>query len=584
MSDAAPLSPASEAESASPSASSEILSSLSAPPPTPPPEKVSEQLIEDRSQWLNQILSERTEFLAMRERALPITGGYSFANVTHTQKVTDISQMNRHRILQLIHQHFEAIGMYQTSEILTRESGLVFQAADQKWDRTDLRLLISLAVGHREDPWNLPVDVDHHYVEEPFDEDLLAAPYREDPLRIEEELYDPDLNVVYDSSGKRSLSNIERCSLRRLVVNLVMEENSDEEQKMFFLSINSITSASHFLEHIVTLYDVKIDEARLAASGCTKSQSEIAFQIGKLLLYWKKQRISKRVLELLRQFASRALTEMANAEGPLPGVLRKLKQDLVDRNAVSGLTSPSVPEPMKLLTATVGLLDPDPLEVARQMSLICHEKFARIHPLEFITAMANGSTTVRTATLAEFCEFGDSLTLLVADALLNCPLRQSGFQRIFDIAQNLAQLGNLDALSCVLRFLGNDEVRRIPGSVSPEQLEELWTKAGERGRTEYDAFLAREFAAGDRAAIPNMQVEILHAAKRSAEPDYIDGLINWGKVLPHAQRCALINGFQGRGYTFTVVPQIQKLILKAGDLSESLIQDKLEELARASAK
>jgi hypothetical protein len=78
--------------------------------------------------------------------ALPLTGGYSFANVTRTQKVSDISQMDRYVVLDLVAQHLSTIEMYRTTEILARESEHVFQRSDQPWDRTDLHLLVSLAV------------------------------------------------------------------------------------------------------------------------------------------------------------------------------------------------------------------------------------------------------------------------------------------------------------------------------------------------------------------------------------------------------------------------------------------------------
>jgi hypothetical protein len=195
----------------------------------------------------------------------------------------------------------------------------------------------------------------------------------------------------------------------------------ERDEELFLLVLNSITSAAHFLEHLVTLYDLEIDEARLAAAGCAKSSGDVAFAICRLLEQWMKKRVSRRVLDLIRQFATRALTEPRGADRQLAGVLKKLKNPQQQTFEVSGLSPPVIPRTDSLLSAIVGLFDPEPIEVARQISLICHEKFASIHPLEFITAMSNGSTTVRTSTLTEFFEFGDGLTLLVTDACLNAP-------------------------------------------------------------------------------------------------------------------------------------------------------------------
>jgi hypothetical protein len=157
------------------------------------------------------------------------------------------------------------------------------------------------------------------------------------------------------------------------------------------------------------------------------------------------------------------------------------------------------------------------------------------------------------------------------------------YQRVLEIAQQLAQLSNFHSLSCLLRFLGYDDVKKLV-KVEAEQLEDLWTRAGERDRAQYDAALQKEHDAGDKAAVPNIHVEITSGVRRVSEPDYIGGLINWSKVLPHARRCATLNYFQERVYKFTVVPQIRKVILKGAELVESAIQDKLDELVRATAK
>jgi hypothetical protein len=121
--------------------------------------------------------------------------------------------------------------------------------------------------------------------------------------------------------------------------------------------------------------------------------------------------------------------------------------------------------PLVLFTVRVALFDPDAIEVARQMTLMCHQKFARINPLEFITA--------------EFFQIGDLLTLLVADAFLAMDRQQYAFERILETARDLAQLSNFDALACVVRFLRREDVRAIV-STPIEWIEELWGRSGEK--------------------------------------------------------------------------------------------------------
>jgi hypothetical protein len=250
---------------------------------------------------------------------------------------------------------------------------------------------------------------------------------------------------------------------------------------------------------------------------------------------------------------------------------------------------PRVPDPLRLFKPTIGLLDPEPLEVAHQVTLIHHQKFASVHPLEFIIGIYNRKTTVKTPTLAEFFEFGNSLTLLVAEAFLHAERKQAAFDRILEIAKHLAEMSNLDALSSVLKFLIINELKRVV-NVQSALIDELWTRCGEADQKTnvvskpYDAHIDKQFR-GWASTIPNMHVELKSGDKEAERmPDYIDGLINWEKLIPHARKCMLLNRFQNMPYNFTVIPQIQKVILRGAEAKAVVLQERLDGLTRTSQK
>jgi hypothetical protein len=485
--------------------------------------------------------------------------------------------------------------MYRTAETLALESGHTFQRSSQQWERTDLHLLCSIAVGHREHAWNLPRDVDSQYVDESLEEDFFASPYREDPSLICEEFYDPDLNVIYDSSGHRNLAGIRACSLCRFVVYFATLETLDnEELQMFFLSLHSITSASHFLEHMVTLYDLEIDEARLQATRGSKETADLSFlcisrNIVNFIKQWKDYHIGKRTLKLVAQFLGRIQTEHRSEKvhAYLPPLLRAIaegtKRDTQDR---TDFARPEIRDPVILFRPRLSLLDPEPVEIGRQITLIYHDKYASIHSLEFIIGIPIRRTTIRTPTLAEFFGFSDSLTLLFAEALLGADDKAAAFRRMVDIARCVSNLHSMDALVSICRLLRRPDVQSI-GGATPEiagEIAEFWVHSGEGDRQFYDDFISKQFNAW-HPTIPNMHAELKSGDKQAGkEPDFINGLINWEKLRPMAKRCVILNRFQTLKYKFIPIPQIQKVIFRGPEMTEGTIEERLDELVRLLPK
>jgi hypothetical protein len=452
----------------------------------------------------------------MRERTLPLSEGYSFANVVHTQRVSVLASMNRHTILELVSQHLEAIGMRRTAEILAMESGHLFQKSRQPWERTDLHLLCSIAVGHRENAWDLSLDADAHYIHETVDEDFWASPYREDASTICNELYDPELNTIYDSSGQRALSNIRACSLRRFVVQFVMATpSSPDEFLMFLLCLPTITCATHLLEHFATLYDVEIDSTRIEMSpkdfGLLCSRSIVLF-----IKNWTELPMGRRTIKLITKFLKRMQTDVRAEKmwRVIADILQSFKEASTSATRqptrkARKLPPPVIPDPLVLFRPRLSLLDPDPIEVGRQITLICSNKYASIHALEFVIALANRRPTMRTPTIADFFGFGQSLTILFAEAFLRADDKGAAFRRIVEIARCLApgkDLNNVDATASILSFLRRPDVLQIGGATT-EQIRELnddWSKCGEadRDKVQYKDFIKAQFDTS-RPTIPN---------------------------------------------------------------------------------
>lgn len=560
--------------------------------------KTKEELLEDQSQWLNEIFLQNPQFLAMRERALPLAGGYSFSNVTHAMTVSSLSCLDRHDVLELIYQHLQSIGMHRTAEILSLESGHTFQSSSQPWDRTDLHLLTSLAVGHREDAWNLPPDPHHKFVDEVFEEDFLASPYREDPAQLMEEFYDPNLHVIYEDDSSRSLKNIKACSLKRFVVYFATQKMlNNEECQMFFLSMHSITSASHFLEHLVTLYDAPID---LEKSPDKDLAVRVHMNIVNFITKWTACHIGKRTLNLVTRFLERKSLEETDQKNLacVTAALKRIQEAQNPRKFLEEIgekvSDPIIPEANRdiLFKMSLGILEPEPLELARQITLIAHEKYASVHSLELIVGISKRKTTIQTPTLNEFFEFGDSLIYMMAEAFINAANRSDAYKRILEVAKSLDELNNKDGVSCLLTLLRRPDIKQIANMTREDAqqiepiIEDLWMRAGEKDKelphpTPYEKFVDSQFDHWS-VMIPNMHVELERGEPTGHQPDFIDGLINWAKIRPHADRCVTLNRFQTQcRYNFVVIPQIRKVILRGPEMTHAQIEEKLAESQKA---
>ena len=380
-----------------------------------------EELREKQSLWQAQLFSENPQLLSLRERVLEWTHSYSLGNAVHTNLVSSITHVNRHKILELVYQHLVSIGMFQTAESIQKESGHSFSYVSQKWDQTDLLYLVSLGVLSREDPWKVTQDTNHVIVEESIEEDYFASPYKE-PYDYYPEYFDHDLGGIY-SSEEHNLSTLKTTSLRHLVILLLSlrtENISDQILVRFFVSLHTITSSSHFLEHLLTLFDLNIyykeDEEKCAQ--ILKTQASFRRSIINFVKRWIAYQglfIGKKTLKQIKHFLRRIADNPVEYKGlefyatatlnMLPTLTYGMKNCLPPDPS----DPPIVPDSQILFRPGLKLTDPDPVETARQICMIYNKAFSGIHTREFLLALELQQVSHRTPTIAEFLEFGERL-------------------------------------------------------------------------------------------------------------------------------------------------------------------------------
>ncbi|KAH0787384.1 RasGEF domain containing protein [Histomonas meleagridis] len=556
------------------------------------PTLTQEQLADERSHWLPRILEQNPHLLELRERTLPWTGGYSFANVVHTAMTASPTPVNRHAILQLIVNHLNAIGMKKTAETIIKETGHKFQLFDQPWEKTDLLILLSLGLLPREDPWNIPKDPLVQFVEEPLEEDFFASPYREDPHDLYQEILNPELNITF-TEGPRVFKNIATASLKRLVVCLTLSPPdfiTSEDYSQFFLTLHSITSSQHFLEHLIALFDLDFSDPS-AVEQLKPNQKEIRVTVINLISRWINFHglfIGKKTLNLISTFIRRIIDESEDLMGSkdyLNNILTDMENltfsQKQEQKSVN-LEPPIIRDPQVLFKPSLTLVDPEPVEVARQITLLSHETFKSVHSREFMEALMNKKCTIQTPTLAEFFDFNEKLSKIILETVITSNDRNGSFSRVLEIAQSLDFLCNFQALSAILNQLSREEVLFVLEATKEQRdmIDSLSSKCG-NGVKSYDDYLTTVKSRYDKKepAIPNISSELKFADSKKA-PDFINNLINYSKRRQMVEKASMFYQFQNKSYPFFPVQQIQKVIKRGTTMSDKAIENKIVELWR----
>ncbi|KAH0789132.1 RasGEF domain containing protein [Histomonas meleagridis] len=549
-------------------------------------ENVTEEQARQWGIWLEEVLKENPQFLPLRERLLPWTGGYSFANVVHSDSQTTSAHINRYSTLELIYQHLTAIGMHQTAKSLEKETGLQFQNIEQPWDKTDLLLLLSSGVLPREDPWG-PIKESHHsFTNEILDEDFYSSPYVESYRDIYKEIINPDFGVIYEGSEK-SFQSIKAASLRRIVVSIIIYKVTGDELNKIFLIINSFTSTYHFFQHLAAVYNA--DKCQMSEEDRAKLMKGHEFnqiQVINVIRSWINFHglfISRRTLKAIDEFLRKIISErqsdsiVALAKALLDAI-PTAKSGSILKTIGKPTVQPIIDNQQILFKPSLTILEPNPTEVARQVTLVFHDAYKKIHSREFVVALGDRAISQKTSALSEFFEIGRKFQLQILEAIVCATDKSKAISQVLTLCSDLNTLGNYDALSWIIKILEREELRNYLVKSDPNSFEkilqlDICAGVNANNKDEYATTLLNRFGKRE-PTIPNMQTEV-KSIKPDSSPSYINGLINLKKRRPFAEKLAVLYRFQNQPYNFYTVSQIKKVIERGATLSETEILEKL---------
>ena len=543
------------------------------------PEPVTAEKAEEWGRWVTEILTEHPQLLALRERILPWTGGYSFANVVHANTTTSATHLNRFYTLELIYQHLISIGMYETAEMLKYETSHQFQLVEQPWDKTDLHLLVSMGILAKEDPWAEANEPDHQYLNELHEEDASACPHCEDPKEIYKELIDENQGVILGDDGEWKAT-----TLRHFVAFLVTTPTLDDDQTgKWLLILSSFTSSYHFFAHLKQI--MKLHKLELPDEETKKKLDErmknVDYQKNtiNILMKWVKIHglfIGTRTVKAIKKFLGKIVDDPAYA-GIRPWtetLLTQLPQLRYGPRAgeVTVIEDPLIPNPRIIFKPSLTIIEPEPLEMARQICLAFHKAFRAVHTREFEVALENQKVLPQTPTLTEFFSCGRRLKNLVLETIATAANRDTATERVLLIVKHLLEMGNYDAVAWILKALRRPELQKVAFLTKEDTtrtIADLCLAAGvdPKNSQEYTKRVESRYSSW-LEGIPNMKTEVVLLPKDNS-PSFIDGYINWEKRRPLADKTFILYRFQNKSYAFYPVSQIQKVLERGPTMTEA---------------
>ena len=233
------------------------------------------------------------------------------------------------------------------------------------------------------------------------------------------------------------------------------------------------------------------------------------------------------------------------------------------------VTESKIPKPKvpKRRARNLTIWDINEAEAARQLTLMDHEAYARIEPIELLDqAWTKEKYAYRCANLLAFIHRFNRISSWVAQTILaesKVRRRAQVMKWHIKLASELRKLNNFHAVMAVLGGLGNPAVSRLKwtkdrlgrsSNKTLAALEALMTM--EMGYSVYRAALA----ASERA-IPYVGANLCDIIFiQDGNADVVDGLVHWSKFSMLRTAISNIRSFQSRPYNFVVVENLQRYL------------------------
>ncbi|KAJ6232363.1 guanine nucleotide exchange factor [Anaeramoeba flamelloides] len=558
----------------------------------------------NKSRWIAKLMNTRPEIFEMKEQLRPIYKNSSFGRIKTAERVLNYNCITSEDILQLIMQHYQTQEKYKITKFIEKKTGVKYYNDPQQ----ESNLINLIKIGCRED--NQSWDLTKNKTEDNSEIDSLEVTNDKelnvsrnivmdldvDDVNIWDEEEDNKMNLqilpkLKDDYEKGDfLNTIHLANINKLIAHLIHPINNDEKyNQAFLMTYRSFIKPEHLFLKIKQRY--RVPEINDYKDKIIFYQMRINLQkkVISVLDYWLMNHfvdfspiLFRAVIlflenETMKDFPKESKSVLANIklheENRCKNKIFNIKHQNIkyQNRIISPRLPPEIIVPSNLFSFDFGLVDVDPIELARQMTLFSHQLYQKIPSSELIEQSWNKSKKERhklsnvMKMINNFNQFSRYVMHCIVSQT-NIESRANEFIKWIKIAKYLCEIQNYECLMIILVALDKHCCKRL--KATKEEIPKKYltvlvylkeVMSSDQGFKKYREFLS----VARTPTLPYISVfltDLTYIADNS--PNKIDGLINFSKCKLLYNVICEIKKYQSENFIFTEIYQIHQLFKK----------------------
>lgn len=553
------------------------------------------------NEWRAKFLKKNPQVLELLNRIQPLSKFdvklNDFKSTTENKET-----LTRQDIIQLIYQHLKVKKYKYSINSLFEETGIQYNGMYQN-EQSILVMLLSYGRYDTKNIYELP------HKEKKYDnlddEVLTSSIYTHLDVEYNPEDYyknfweEISLNEQDNIEIKDDETKIRAASLNSLID--ILTSNVEIELKFmetFFLTYRSFTTPEILLKKLLEVFKMpKVKPTHISPENWESKKKIIPIRIGNCIKHWltKFFRLdwSLKMIQTFSTFIEDYLFKNKETQQLAKNLSNTLKKEISEEkmNIKTTLIETEVQKPVipkNIFNQGLVLDDIDELEIARQLTLVEHQNYCKITPIELLNnAWSNVKYKHRASNIIQSSIRFNKISAWIIETILqphSLKIRKKNYIRAINILKHLQTLQNYNSLLAFISSFDNSAVFRLKFTKEIDQklsqdldkMRALMTS--ERSYKNYRPHL-KEITP---PLVPYLGLYLTDLTfVEDGNKDYIQHsktgklLINWSKRKLVYTTIHQIQLYQNTPYNIIPILQIQELIEKKFETVQIISNDEL---------